>query len=279
MATNPGFEFQRAEEEYRAADTPEDKLKKLQRMLRTAPKHKSSGNLLASIKERIAKLKKSIDKQKRPKGSGYSPTIKREGAAQICIVGTTNTGKSTLLHALTGANVAIAAYEFTTKHPEIGTLDHEGVKLQLVEIPAIVEQFEDSAMGPTYLSIMEHADLLILLFNTPKEKTLLDKELTDITTKRIIYNNETKKVFAKKVWKRLPLIKVCTKQPGRERDLPPISFPKGTTVRDVAKKVHKDFLKSFKYARIKGTSAKFLWQTVGLDHTLADDDVVELHLH
>ena len=60
MATNPGFDFQRAEEAYRDANGPAEQLLALQKMLKTAPKHKSSEKLNASIKERIAKLKANI---------------------------------------------------------------------------------------------------------------------------------------------------------------------------------------------------------------------------
>tara|TARA_Y100000310_G_C20673485_1_gene811539 strand:+ start:703 stop:1545 length:843 start_codon:yes stop_codon:yes gene_type:complete len=279
MATNAGFEYQRAEEEYRAADTLDEKLKALQKMLRAAPKHKSSGNLLASIKERISKLRSIMDRQKKAsKGKGYSPTVKKEGAAQVCIVGKTNTGKSSLLKELTGANVVVSDYEFTTKKPEIGIVDYQGIKIQLVEIPAIVENFEESVMGPTYLGILNQADLIILLFRDDKEKNFLDKELRNVETDKIIYNKQDKEEFSKMIWNKLKLIKIYTKQPGKEKDFPPVAFQKTSTVEDVTKKIHKDFVKNFKYAKIFGKSAKFKWQTVGKNHKLKDDDVVELHM-
>ena len=43
-------------------------------------------------------------------------------------------------------------------------------------------------------------------------------------------------------------------------------------------KMNKDFLKKFRFARIFGKSAKFNGQSVGLDHTLEDEDTVELHM-
>ena len=278
MATNASFDYQKSEEEFRDADGPSEKLKALQKMLRTAPKHKSSEKLLASIKERIAKLKLSMDKQSKAGGRGYSPTIKKEGAAQICIVGKTNSGKSSLLNDLTGANAEVAEYEFTTKKPEIGVMDYHGIKIQVVEIPAIVDDFEESVMGPTYLGILKQADLIVFLFRTVKDKSFLDRELSEVETRRVIYNDQTVKKFKDELWSKLNVIKVYTKQPGRVKDLPPVAFVKGATLREVAKKVHKDFFKSFKYARIYGKSAKFKGQTVGLDHVLADDDVVELHM-
>ncbi|MEK6852615.1 MAG: TGS domain-containing protein, partial [Nanoarchaeota archaeon] len=80
------------------------------------------------------------------------------------------------------------------------------------------------------------------------------------------------------VWKRLNLIKVYTKQPHREKDFPPIALPKGATVKDLASRIHKDFLRKFKFARIYGPSVKFQGQQVGISHRLEDGDVVELNI-
>ena len=276
MPTNVGFDYQKAEEEYNDARTSSEKFAALKKMLKTVPKHKGTEALQKNIKEKIAKIRDAEEKQKKLKKSGFSLAVKKEGAAQICIVGTTNSGKSTLLKGLTGAKVEIADYEFTTKRPEIGIMDYYGVKIQFVEIPAIVKKFSDKAMGPTYLGIMQQADLLVLMFKTPEEKVLIDREINSIGVKRAIYANQSKKEFANLVWAKLGLIKVYTKQRGKPRDFPPIAFEKGAVVRNIAEKVHRDFLKRFKFAKIYGKSAKFKGQVVGLDHVLEDGDAVEL---
>jgi ribosome-interacting GTPase 1 len=157
-------------------------------------------------------------------------------------------------------------------------MDYKGIKIQIVELPAIVKDFEGSVMGPTYSGILKQSDLMVLLFDTVKDKNFLDKELSEVKTKRTIYNDQEAEKFKGVVWKMLDVMKIYTKQPGRVKDQPPMAFKKGSTLRDVAKKVHKDFLKSFKYAKVYGKSAKFKGQMVGLDHILQDDDVVELHL-
>jgi len=48
-------------------------------------------------------------------------------------------------------------------------------------------------------------------------------------------------------------------------------------VGDLAKLIHSDFYERFKYARVRGPSAKFESGRVGLDHVLADGDVVQFH--
>ena len=58
MALNVRPEYIRAEEKYRVAGTPDEKLAALREMLATAPKHKSAEKLLKDIKQRISRLRK-----------------------------------------------------------------------------------------------------------------------------------------------------------------------------------------------------------------------------
>jgi ribosome-interacting GTPase 1 len=69
---------------------------------------------------------------------------------------------------------------------------------------------------------------------------------------------------------------VYTKEPGKPKAVPPIVLKPGSTVEDVAKRVHKDFLKNFKFARIFNDT-KFSGQKVGLDYKLKNNDIVEIH--
>jgi len=84
--------------------------------------------------------------------------------------------------------------------------------------------------------------------------------------------------FKRAVFDVLAITRVFTKQPGKEADLgEPFVLPNGSTVHDLAAKIHKEILESLKYARLWGTSGRFKGQRVGEDHVLADGDVVELH--
>ncbi|MEE3418834.1 MAG: TGS domain-containing protein, partial [Methanosphaera sp.] len=51
---------------------------------------------------------------------------------------------------------------------------------------------------------------------------------------------------------------------------------KGSTIEDVAHKLHRDFVKNFKYAKVWGKSVKFPGQKVGLEHVLEDHDIVRI---
>jgi len=76
----------------------------------------------------------------------------------------------------------------------------------------------------------------------------------------------------------LEIIRAYTKAPGKEPDLgAPFVLNKGSKVEDLASKIHKDFLKRLKYARIWGKHV-YEGQMVQRDHVLQDGDVIELHL-
>src|SRR3989344_1402659 len=142
MPINADFHYQKAEEEYLAADSTEKKILALKKMMTLSPKHKSAESLQMQLKNRLAKLKELAEKESKQKKSGRSKfSIKKEGAALICILGVPNSGKSTLLKKLTGVDVKIADYEFTTTQPEVGILDYHGVKIQCIELPAIAKHY------------------------------------------------------------------------------------------------------------------------------------------
>ena len=74
------------------------------------------------------------------------------------------------------------------------------------------------------------------------------------------------------------IIRVYSKPPGKDPDLSmPYTVPVGSTVMDVAEKVHKDFVTKLKYARIWG-SAKFDGMRVERTHVLKDRDIIELSM-
>mgnify|MGYP006270501303 CR=1 FL=1 len=80
------------------------------------------------------------------------------------------------------------------------------------------------------------------------------------------------------VWDNLGFIWVYLKEQREEPDMErPLVLRKGDTVEDLCSKIHKDFLKKFKYAKVKGPSAKFEWQRIGLDHKVEHGDIVEVY--
>ena len=285
MPVNAGPEFMEAELEYQRATTPEERLLGLKKMLKTAPKHKGSEKLLAEIKKKIAKILEQQERVKQiaKRAGRASAGIKKEGAARVCIIGATNTGKSSLLAKITNSKARISEYPYTTTEPEIGVLDYIGIKVQVVEIPAIIQDFIETDSGSYFVSLMKESSLLIVLYRNEEERKLVRSELRKmrLSVPTIELSQQEAKERSQdvpwKIWKNLGLIKVYTKQPRKPKEFPPVSLGKGATIRDLATKIHKDFVQKFKHARVFGSSVKFPGQQVGLGHVLTDDDVVELY--
>jgi ribosome-interacting GTPase 1 len=82
----------------------------------------------------------------------------------------------------------------------------------------------------------------------------------------------------KAVFDCLGVIRVYAKPPGKPPDMSaPFILRRGSTVEELAAKVHRDFLEKLVAARVWG-SAEFDGQMVQRDHVLQDRDVVELRI-
>ncbi|MBU7024689.1 MAG: 50S ribosome-binding GTPase [Theionarchaea archaeon] len=144
MPTNVTPEYQAAEEEYRQAKGPKERLRALEKMLALIPKHKGTEKMQMQIKRRISKTKEEMEARSKKTGHGPVFNVKKEGAAQVALVGLPNSGKSSVLIQLSNADVQVGTYPFTTRIPTPGMLEHKDVQIQLVEIPALIR---DVSMG------------------------------------------------------------------------------------------------------------------------------------
>lgn len=157
------------------ARNPREKLQLFQEFLSEIPKHKGNERLRAQIKTKIATLREEIIAQRGKRGGARSSWyVEREGAAQVMILGPTNSGRSSLLRAVTNAQVNVGAYEYTTQRPIPGMLHYDDVQFQLVELPAPpVNPKGAYEMQPESIDLIRNSDGLILvvdLANDPKHQ-------------------------------------------------------------------------------------------------------------
>src|SRR5512142_1865551 len=91
-----------------------------------------------------------------------SIAVRREGVAQIALVGPPNVGKSSLLQALSAIQIRTGDYAFTTLRPVPAVTRIGGVLVQLVEIPGLIEgAADDRGGGRALLGVLRNADAIL----------------------------------------------------------------------------------------------------------------------
>jgi ribosome-interacting GTPase 1 len=171
MPANLTPEYLEAEREYKAAKTTEEKLAALERMLSVVPKHKGTEKIQADLKRRISKLKSQAQK-KSGKSRADLYHIRKEGAAQVILVGAPNSGKSALMLALTNAPVEVADYPFTTRKLQPGMMPFENIQVQLIDTPAISREYMETWLP----GVIRNADFALIVVNLASDDILEELE-------------------------------------------------------------------------------------------------------
>jgi ribosome-interacting GTPase 1 len=240
-----------------------------------------------------------------------SIAVRREGAAQIALVGPPNVGKSSILQALSEIQIKTGDYPFTTLRPVPALTRIGGVLVQLVEIPGLIEgASEDRGGGRALLGVLRSADAIVYCARPDADPADLGAVIDEValagidkpaflaatrsdeaeegSIKRLqeafpdldvvpvsIIDEASLETFREAVWRLTGLIRVRLRSIG-ETDPEPLALEPGSTVADVADWVHHDLAESFSGARVSGPSARFDDQRVGREHIVQDGDVVEI---
>ncbi len=165
MPINLNHEAQVEWDKYLEASSIEEQIAHLERFIGVVVKHKGVENHLRMAKGKLKKLKAQQEKLKQAKkGSGEKWLVPKGEDAQIVIVGHVNSGKSSILNAIARSEAAkVGSYPFTTVKPEIGSITANGARLQLVELPAIVEGSASGEMsGKLVLAGIRNGDCVVI---------------------------------------------------------------------------------------------------------------------
>lgn len=228
--------------------------------------------------------------------------VRREGAAQIALVGPPNAGKSSLLQALSQIQIKTGDYAFTTLRPVPALTRIGGVLVQLVEIPGLIEgAHADRGGGRALLGVLRNADAIVFcgaagepaagldVVRREVEAAGIDKPSITVLTKAdeldgvvaegvlavSVLDDESLDRLREAIWRLTGLIRVFPRR-GGEVDEEPFALPRGATVADLADLVHHELGAACVGALIWGRSARFDGQRVGRAHVLQDGDVVEV---
>jgi len=278
MPANLPREWYVLEEKVREEKDLKRKIELLEELIKITPKHKGTENLLAELRRRLSKLEETLERKSR-KSKKTAKTIEKNGDILVSILGFTQVGKSTLLRALTNANVEISSKPYTTKEPTTGVCFYKGIYIQFVEIPSFFLK--------EHLSICHSSDLLLLLVRSENElddlEMILKKNKLEGKPRVIIKNDSSIDSFTQntskmldEIIKKAGIVRVFMKPPGKEIEKRAVVLKEGATVKDLIEKLNSNWLKTFKFARIFDKT-EFSGRRVGLEYRLKDEDVVELH--
>ncbi len=160
MPANLTPQYHDPEERFKKALSHEEKLEALREMVALLPKHKGTEKLYADLKKRLAKLEEEVDHAGASHARRADPGhVRREGAGQWVLLGEPNSGKSSLLGALTHAHPEVGEYPFTTRVPLPGMMSFEDVQVQLVDTPAVAAGHTE----PWMTNLVHSADGVLLV--------------------------------------------------------------------------------------------------------------------
>ncbi|RYR04389.1 hypothetical protein Ahy_B06g084108 isoform C [Arachis hypogaea] len=108
-------------------------------------KNKATAHHLGLLKAKLAKLRRELltPSSKGAGGAGEGFDVTKSGDSRVGLVGFPSVGKSTLLNKLTGTFSEVASYEFTTLTCIPGVITYRGAKIQLLDLPGIIEGAKD----------------------------------------------------------------------------------------------------------------------------------------
>jgi small GTP-binding protein len=240
-----------------------------------------------------------------------SMAIRREGVAQVALVGAPNAGKSSLLQALSNIQIKTGDYPFTTLRPVAAVTLIHGVPVQLIEIPGLIEgASEGRGGGKALIGVLRVAEAIVychdasgplgplreaiaevatagvdrpsLLAATKMDETVpgalerLRLEFPELAVVGVsVLDETTLDAIRDEVWRLTSLLRVFTRRPGSTEE-DPLAVRAGATVADVAEALHAELGASCRGGHVWGPSARFPGQLVGRDHHVAEDDIIEV---
>ena len=130
-------------------------------------KNKATSYHLGTLKAKLAKLRRELlepSKGAAGAGKGEGFDVTKVGDSRVGLVGFPSVGKSTLLTKLTGTFSEAASYEFTTLTCIPGVIRYRGAKIQLLDLPGIIEGAKDGkGRGRQVISTARTCNLILIV--------------------------------------------------------------------------------------------------------------------
>mmetsp|Transcript_64701 Transcript_64701/g.75934 ORF Transcript_64701/g.75934 Transcript_64701/m.75934 type:complete len:420 (+) Transcript_64701:92-1351(+) len=166
-----------------------EKIKEIEAEVARTQKNKATNYHLGTLKAKLAKLRNDLLVEQSGGGGGGSSEgfdVARLGDARVAFIGFPSVGKSTLLGELTGTDSEVADYEFTTLTCIPGTMRYKGSKVQVLDLPGIIEgAAHGKGRGKEVIACARASDAILIVLDAGKEglnrhRDILEQELETV---------------------------------------------------------------------------------------------------
>lgn len=147
-----------------------EKIKEIENEMAKTQKNKATAHHLGLLKAKLAKLRRELLAPKGgSSGGGEGFDVAKTGVARVGFVGFPSVGKSTIMTKLTGTYSAVAEYEFTTLTTVPGVLHYNGAKIQILDLPGILEGAKDGkGRGKQVIAVARTCTLIFIVLDITK---------------------------------------------------------------------------------------------------------------
>jgi len=163
-----------------------EKIADIESEMARTQKNKATSAHLGMLKAKLAKLRREL---LTPVGGGGGKQegfeVQKTGNARVGFVGFPSVGKSTLLTNLAGVHSEVAAYEFTTLTAVPGVIQYKGAKIQMLDLPGIIEGAKDGkGRGRQVIAVARTCNLIFIVLDVLKP--LQQKKLMSTSWKGLV---------------------------------------------------------------------------------------------
>ena len=317
MPANLTPQYMDAEKRFKQAESVQEKIAALEEMMATIPKHKGTEKLQAELKKKMSGLRKESEQSKKSgkrdsfvveregarqialagaPNSGKSQLVRALTHATPEVADYPYTTRIPIPGMLIFENVRLQLVDLPPISPEYTEswvpqiVRNADAALWVIDLSDddVLDRLEETR---TFLE-NAHADLghmKVLMVGNKKDapeaaareaivREVYQDRFPMTTISAAAASADQIEQFKRVVYDFLDVVRVYTKVPGKKPDFTdPYVVARGSTVLDVAEKVHRDFVENLKYARIWG-EGKVDGIMVPRDFVIGEGDVLELHV-
>lgn len=176
-----------------------DKIQDIEREIARTQKNKATEGHLGLLKAKLAKYRAQLIEESSTssaKGEGFD--VMKSGNARVAMIGFPSVGKSTLLSTVTKTESEQASYEFTTLTCIPGVIEHNDAKIQLLDLPGIIEgAAKGKGRGKQVIAVARTADLVLMVLDANKSDDQKKKLTYELEQVGIRLNKPLPKIYFK----------------------------------------------------------------------------------